>query len=112
MLNLERQFRCINPTRLFPVWLADAGLRGEGSTIINVIFSAIIAEDDTFPDADEKMKWELKSVVGRMLWKEMWGAFVEADRWWWEDDEIVEECVKLGTSWEWTVIEGVKEDAQ
>lgn len=111
ILNLERQFRCINPGRLFPVWLADAGLRAEGSTIVNVRFLACIDSDDKGEKEEEEatIKREMKSVVGRMLWKEMWGSFVEGDKWWWEDDLIVQECSEKGTSWEYAVIEGVKE---
>lgn len=60
-------------------------------------------------DAEVGLKRELKSVVGRMLWKEMWGSFVEGERWWWEVEEIVEECGLLGTRWEYAVIEGVRE---
>lgn len=59
---------------------------------------------------DEDVKIQLKTVVGRTLWKETWGPFVEGERWWWEDEDIVKECVELGTRWEWSVIEGVKED--
>jgi hypothetical protein len=52
---------------------------------------------------------ELKSVLGRMLWREMWGAYVEGRSWWWEDVGIVEECERMGTCWEYAVIEAVKE---
>jgi hypothetical protein len=116
ILNLERQFRCINPGRLFPIWLADAGLRAEGSTIVTVRFMACVGDGKESKESesgngreDTNVKTELKSVMGRMLWKEMWGAFVEGERWWWEDDEVVEECVRMGTCWEYAVIEGVKE---
>lgn len=60
-------------------------------------------------DEAERTKHELKSVVGRMLWKEMWGGYVEGERWWWEDESVVEECERMGTCWEYAVIEGVKE---
>jgi hypothetical protein len=122
IVNLERQFRCINPARLFPLWLGDAGLRAEGSTIANVRFLASVMHDtDGFSMIDgegqeqgvvsaECTKQELKSMVGRMLWKEMWGPFVEGDKWWWEDALVVEECEKVGTCWEYAVIEAVREE--
>lgn len=130
IVNLERQFRCINPGRLFPIWLADAGLRGNGSTIVNVRFLACMSEADMVDGmhhgrlsdneaggrdskgttVDVAVKTELKSVVGRMLWKEMWGSFVEGERWWWEDVDIVQECIERQTCWEYAVIEGVKEN--
>jgi hypothetical protein len=116
ILNLERQFRCINPSRLFPIWLADAGLRAEGSTIVNVrFFASVSASIETGigkgegEDEAERTRQELKSVVGRMLWKEMWGGYVEGEKWWWDDEDVVEECGRMGTCWEYAVIEGVKE---
>lgn len=140
IVNLERQFRCINPSRLFPIWLADAGLRGEGSVICVQRFLAavptaelgqgkeklrseqsngqtnvdkcVVADDDEkeLEEKDEHVRQELKTQVGRMLWKEMWGGFVEGDKWWWEDEKVVEECERLKTGWEYAVIAAVKED--
>lgn len=149
ILNLEKQFRCINPSRLFPEWLRDAGLRAEGSCILTVPFLAVVdggraqsllldeaiqshnpntsslgsvqaseigdaqaqpSAKATKIDKNDIIKQELKSVVGRMLWKEMWGAFVEAKGWWWEDGGILEECERLRTCWEWSVVDAVKGD--
>ncbi|EKD20854.1 uncharacterized protein L3040_000958 [Drepanopeziza brunnea f. sp. 'multigermtubi'] len=114
LLHLERQFRCLHPSRLFPVWLSDARLRAEGSTIIHVRFFASVGRRGAGAagggDADaESTKLELKTVVGRMLWKEMWGGYVQGQRWWWEDERIVEECDALGTCWEYALVEAVKE---
>jgi hypothetical protein len=58
----------------------------------------------------ERTRQELKSVVGRMLWKEMWGVYVVGEKWWWDDESVVEECERMGTCWEYAVIEGVKEE--
>jgi len=52
---------------------------------------------------------ELRSQVGRMLWKEMWGGYVEGEKWWWEDERVQEECERMGTAWEYNVIQAVKE---
>jgi hypothetical protein len=115
LLNLERQFRCINPSRLFPIWLNDASLRGEGSAITTVNFQAVpdksveIPGLDEFSAAERANKAELRSMVGRMLWMEVWGTFVAADKWWWEDPVCVQECIQLGTYWEYNLIEAVKE---
>jgi hypothetical protein len=57
----------------------------------------------------ECTKQELKGMVGRMLWKEIWGPFVEGKSWWWEDEKVIEECERFGTCWEYAVIEAVKE---
>ncbi|PBP16438.1 hypothetical protein BUE80_DR012720 [Diplocarpon rosae] len=113
ILHLEKQFRCINPSRLFPVWLSDAGLRAPGSTIVNVrFFASVTPSGHPTTGVEEEMentRHELKSVVGRMLWKEMWGAHVQGQKWWWEDEGIVEECQKMGTAWEYAIVEAVKE---
>jgi hypothetical protein len=58
---------------------------------------------------EEETRSELKSQVGRMLWREMWGGFVEGEKWWWEDDTILKECESLGTGWEYAIITAVKE---
>ena len=112
IFNLEKQFRCINPGRLFPIWLATAGLRAEGSTIISVKFLACLEEvkdSGVSRNENEVVKTQLKSMVGRMLWKEIWGGFVEGDKWWWEDEDVLEECEIMGTCWECSVIEAVKD---
>ncbi|KAJ3535127.1 hypothetical protein NM208_g6462 [Fusarium decemcellulare] len=119
LINLERQFRCINPSRLFPEWLGDASLRGQGSTLTRSKFYAIpesvrymTQETDPFIDhghSESAIKAELRTLVGRMLWMEVWGGFVTGEKWWWEDEGCVEECVELGTFWEYHVIEAIRD---
>jgi len=97
---------------LFPLWLADARLRAEGSTIVSVKFLASVKkvkDDEISTNENEVVKTHLKSVVGRMLWKEMWGGLVEGDKWWWDDEGVVEECESIRTCWGYAVIEAVKE---
>ncbi|TDZ21456.1 hypothetical protein Cob_v005640 [Colletotrichum orbiculare MAFF 240422] len=120
IFNLEKNFRCMNPSKLFPLWLADASLRAEGSTITTVKFFAMppvegseVATSDA-ENAAEKVaerfaKQELRSLVGRMLWKEVWGQYITANRWWWEYPAIVEECNSYKTAWDYSVIEAVKD---
>jgi hypothetical protein len=115
LFNLERQFRCINPSRLFPIWLHDANLRAPGSAITSVKFHAMPKKSEVVAGLDEASvarrdtKAELRSIVGRMLWMEVWGTFVGAKRWWWEDAACVRECLEMGTFWEYSLIEAVKE---
>lgn len=61
-------------------------------------------------EAAVAIKKELRTTVGRMLWQEIWGSFVTTtgSRWWWEVPEIVDECVKLGTHWEYSIIAACK----
>ncbi len=126
LLNLQRNFRCTSPSQLFPSWLAEAQLRGEGSLMSTIKFFAVPGNPQRDNSSDDgstrssnsggsgkssetKAKMELRSVVGRMLWVEVWGQFIAADKWWWEDAECVEECRRLGTCWEYRLIEAVKE---
>jgi hypothetical protein len=115
LFNLERQFRCANPSRLLPAWLGDASLRGDGSTITTVKFKAVPGPSQyaEFPKAcshdEQEARVELRSLVGRMLWAEVWGSFVEADNWWWDDPDCIEECAQMGTYWEYSLIEAVKD---
>jgi hypothetical protein len=112
LINLEQMFRTTYPSGTFPAWLAVSRLRGKGSTIATVSVPAV-------PEALAKIKGvkeesgvrtELRCLVMRMLWQEVWGNFVHADRWWWEEDDIIEECIELGTYWEYSHIVAVKED--
>lgn len=127
LFNLEKNFRCMTPSKLFPIWLADACLRGEGSTITTVKFFAIPptqvkdkeaharweygnnTTNENPPDGRGATRVELRSIVGRMLWKEVWGSYITADKWWWEDPACIEECTTMGTFWEYSLIEAVKE---
>lgn len=102
LLNLEKHFRCMNPGRLLPTWLKEAGfsLKTKGAKHTILRFSATLkADGDTA---------ELGTEVGRMLWKEMWGGFAEGKKWWWDDEAVMEECAKLETRWECALIEAVK----
>jgi hypothetical protein len=121
LVSLERHFRCTKPSVLLPGWLAEAGLRGEGSTITIVSFDATQKEEvdaiacaspskNTKDNKQElRARLALRSLVGRMLWQEVWGSFVTADKWWWEVPDCVDECSRLGTSWQYSIIQAVKE---
>lgn len=130
IFNLEQQFRCTNPSRNFPVWLLEAGLRAKGSVITTTRFQAVIptgqaGDGDSNGDSgsgssssnssrsgsvsEMATMRELRTTVGRMLWREIWGPFVGADSWWWEVPKIVDECVGRDTCWEYSVIAACKE---
>lgn len=114
IFNLEQQFRCTNPSRNFPVWLQEASLRAKGSIITTTRFQAITPQGHSGgsnggSDSELATMRELRTVVGRMLWREIWGPFVGADRWWWEVPKIVDECVNRETYWEYMVIAACKE---
>ncbi|KAI1124807.1 hypothetical protein F5Y10DRAFT_284761 [Nemania abortiva] len=105
LINLEQAFRTTLPSETFPTWLAVGNLRGKGSTIA-IITAPAIAKISGKTD----MKIELRCLVNRLLWQEVWGRFVTASRWWWEEEEIVQECIELGTYWQYSHIIAVKGD--
>ncbi|KAK7416162.1 hypothetical protein QQX98_005359 [Neonectria punicea] len=115
LLNLETKFRCMNPSKLFPIWLESASLRLEKVTREPSKFFAVPRGENIFTpgrigaQSEEDIKQQLRSLVGRMLWVEVWEEFVITDRWWWEDPEIVEECNQWGTCWEWQLVRAIKE---
>ncbi|KAF2019005.1 hypothetical protein BU24DRAFT_458724 [Aaosphaeria arxii CBS 175.79] len=98
-LNLERLFRCSKPCTLVPGWIADAGFQlpainptqGEQSMRMPCAYDAGSNDIDA----------ELSCLVGRALWKDIWGQFVDDEpgesRWWWEDEEVMKECLERGT---------------
>ncbi|TQV99179.1 hypothetical protein IF1G_01394 [Cordyceps javanica] len=119
--NLERKSLCLEPSRLFPKLLGDAGLRGRGSRRTTVKFFALQENArglDRNRDPDPSIeqlsqeqhdKAELRSLVGRMFWVEVWGQHVTpVNTWWWDDPECVAECRELGTFWEYHIIDSVK----
>ncbi|ATY59453.1 hypothetical protein A9K55_003026 [Cordyceps militaris] len=121
--NLERHQRCLEPSRLFPKLLGDAGLRGKGSRRTKVKFFALQENARGFDDRrdpdrsleklyqERRDKAELRSLVGRMFWMEVWGRYVTpASTWWWDDPECVAECLELGTFWEYHIIDSAKVD--
>jgi hypothetical protein len=125
LLGLERKFRCVNPCRLVLGWLDEAGFGAEGTRVTRIRFVAVAGREvggssSPFGErggkgaAAEETREELRAVVGRMMWEECWGGFC-ADvseggaRRWWEDKEVMEECVGMGTAWEVLVVEASKE---
>lgn len=118
VFNLELQFRCTHPSRMFPIWLEDACLRAPGSIITHTRFPAIPQSYEPDGDSDDDasarskssaeeeaaIKKELRTTVGRMLWQEIWGSFATGESWWWDDPDIVDECIERQTHWEYKII--------
>lgn len=112
-VNLESDFRCRTPSQLLPGWLKDSKLKGEGSRITKVQFRAINSERGVMigghtSEDEDRTEEELRSTVGRMLWQEVWGTYVRADKWWWEIPECIKECIERGTYFEYSAVQAVK----
>ncbi|KAF1939536.1 hypothetical protein EJ02DRAFT_254775 [Clathrospora elynae] len=95
-VNLERLFRCSKPCLLVPSWLEDVGFELVAPEADQTV-TLPCAFDPASVDTDK----ELSTIIGRTLWKDIWGSFVndvpDEPGWWWEDEEIVEECLKRQT---------------
>ncbi|KAF4960398.1 hypothetical protein FGADI_1045 [Fusarium gaditjirri] len=115
LFNLEASFRCTNPSKLLPLWLNGASLRVDPDCIETTPFFAIPLDNNQIQYmreghiSEESLKQELRNLVGRMLWMEVWREYIVAEHWWWEDPEILQECIQHQTTWEWKLIEAVKE---
>ncbi|RFU76946.1 hypothetical protein TARUN_5294 [Trichoderma arundinaceum] len=115
--NLASQDKCMSPSTVFPPLLAEAHLRGEGSTLTTTKFYAVpnsvtSQDPDSTKDtaqAENEAKAKVRSLVGRVLWVEVWGPYVTCSKWWWDDPACVAECLELGTFWEYHAVKGVKE---
>lgn len=99
-INLEKMFRCTKPCMLLPGWVADAGFELPSSSGENQVVQLPCAVEDSSLDVD----MQLRMLVGRVLWTDIWGDFVDtvADevQFWWDSDEIVKECLEHHTVFE------------
>ncbi|KAK1240605.1 hypothetical protein MKX07_004633 [Trichoderma sp. CBMAI-0711] len=114
--NLAKQGKCLSPSTAFPPLLAEARLRGDGSTLTTTKFYAVPESATEYLDkvkdaiqAENEEKAQVRSLIGRMLWVEAWGPHVTGNRWWWDDPACVAECLEMGTFWEYHTVKGVKE---
>ncbi|KAI1371534.1 hypothetical protein F4677DRAFT_450357 [Hypoxylon crocopeplum] len=114
LIQLEKRCRTTYPSGTFPAWLAVAKLRGFGSTITTVSVRAVHECAATTEDPKDRasMDSELRCLIARMLWQEIWGKYVHADRWWWEEEDIIQECMERGTYWQYSHIVAVKNKRQ
>ncbi|KAJ4007655.1 hypothetical protein NW752_010322 [Fusarium irregulare] len=115
LFNLESSFRCTNPSKLLPVWLKNASLRVDTDFVETTQFFSIPLDNSQLQfvrdghESEEGLRQELRNTVGRMLWMEVWREYIIADRWWWDEPDILAECMRLQTVWEWRLIEAVKD---
>jgi hypothetical protein len=115
LFNLEASFRCTNPSKLLPVWLKGASLVVDPNLVETSQFYAIPLDISQLQyvrdghESEDGLRQELRNTVGRMLWMEVWREYIIAERWWWDDPDILHECTQLQTTWEWRLVEAIKE---
>jgi hypothetical protein len=106
LFNLEASFCCTNPSRLFPIWLRNASLEIEAGTNSISRFSAVSSSEEqlAFKETnnvhEELIDQQLRNILGRMAWMEIWKDYIITDSWWWEDPRIIDECITMQTVWE------------
>ncbi len=89
VFNLEKAMRCVRPGRLIPVWLRECGfeLTRDADQVVHRL--PCIARPTEY--VEEKIAYE----VGRRLWDECWGDYIETGagevRYWWEAEGVVDE---------------------
>lgn len=65
-------------------------------------------------DGDVEVDAQVGCLVLRALWRDVWGEFVDmgsagkSARWWWEDNELLRECVEWNTVWQIGTLVAVK----
>ncbi|KAF2762053.1 hypothetical protein EJ05DRAFT_195238 [Pseudovirgaria hyperparasitica] len=106
LISLERSFRSLRPALSMPGWLKGAGLIVQQPT---QVVKLPAATDPATEDVDNV----LAAHIARTMWADTWGQHMEdrqdQDRWWWQSEEIVQECVQYGTVFEFETLLAIKQ---
>lgn len=105
--NLDKSFRYTIPSRLISNILPDASFAPIQSKKVHFCALAdgerrVAANDSSAQNEDNDEMARLNALIGRMLWREIYGLWVDdvqVTGWWWENDGIVDECAAWGTTW-------------
>jgi SAM-dependent methyltransferase len=108
LLRLEMHFCTSNPTKLMPLWVAQAGMEAVQCAGAEQPLRAVVGTGG-LGAGTAGVREELGVLCGQQLWRQTWGVFVEGAMWW-EEGAIAEECARLGTVFEWRVLEAQKAD--
>lgn len=110
LLNLERDFRCVRPLLLVPIWAKEADFdihedsdarSGKSSFPVSSADTEKAPEKPTEKSIEKSIERKLSVHIGRWLWRDAWARFVGGDtpvKMWWEVEEIMKECQKKRTS--------------
>lgn len=97
IIQLESDFRCSRPCELLPTWskkfkftMADGRPPALSQEVL--LRAAVVSTDD--------VNLRVGAAVLRHLWYGTWGSSTSGTEcFWWDNDEIVEECLERETSW-------------
>jgi hypothetical protein len=103
--RLESEFRCARPGNLVPRWVKAAGfdIPLEGGQQKLKASAAI----DPRVDVDDVTEF-LGEVVCRESWRRTWEEFMDAEIGWWDQSEILDECISFNTTWTITTLTAIK----
>jgi hypothetical protein len=110
LANLDKEFRCYRPCHVLPQWTMQAGFSMIDQGAIDFVrylrLPAAVAQDS------DDLAAKIACTVLRELWRDGWGEYVgildgsDSRYWWWDDAEILEECLEWKTGWDvgWLVV--------
>lgn len=103
MPYIDKFTLCSTPSRSIHRWLAEVGfiVNTDGMSEVKIALPVM-------PEAGAAELDKLNTVMGRALWKFIWGNFISPEEWWWDNSEIVDECFKYNTTWECIVLKARK----
>ena len=115
LVNLELSFRCTRPSLLIPQWARDTGFalrKADAETQGMALRMEVPAANDDQGVVGAYVDEQVGSMVGRELWKDVWGGFVSEsegdERWWWENEGCLKEATERGTKWSISTLVAVK----
>ena len=110
-MGITSAFRCPQPTEVMQVWVRNASFqihKPAGSSVTQyVTLPAVYQEGDTGA--------EMLCRVLRAIWAESWGEYVNRrydgrKMFWWDDEDILEECFEYNTAWDLSTLVAEKMD--
>jgi Methyltransferase domain len=100
--KLEEESRCSQPSTAVPIWAKRAGFDVPDIPERTICLPAIT-------NNDEEPTTIIGAKVAQDIWKRTWGMYLKPNNgygqnFWWEDPEIVQECLSKGTTWTITTL--------
>jgi SAM-dependent methyltransferase len=100
--TLEQESRISQPSLRVPIWAKLAGFVVPEIPEKTICLPGVIS-------CDEEATTVIGAKVAQDIWKASWGMFVRqgnsyCQTFWWEEPEIVQECITLGTTWTITTL--------
>jgi hypothetical protein len=101
IIQLETEFRCSRPCEVVPSWANSAGFRMPNGSKA-VLGRALMLQAAVGKSND--ISTRIGSAILREIWQDSWGSCLTEDdqgnkQYWWDHEDIVQECLERGTKW-------------